>query len=88
MAFMNASLGLFKGLVDAGGRQFFVCIAAGFVTTLLLILDYIHEDTWQLVTLAIVGGYITGNQVQNYVAAKSDSASLDDASHPGPTGRS
>lgn len=51
-------------MAATGGRRFLLTVGAGIVDSLLLIGGYIHENTYEVLTLATVATYIGANTFQ------------------------
>jgi hypothetical protein len=58
----------------AGDEKFVMTLGAGVVNTLLLVLSYLDQGNYVILTLGTVAAYITGKVVEDIHAGKSPQA--------------
>ena len=49
-----------------GGRRFIMCVGAGVVSTVLLVLHYLDPANFQIIILGTIGAYIAGNSFERH----------------------
>jgi hypothetical protein len=57
-------------LEHLGGRKFLICLLSLFINSILVWMAKIDPGVYSAVTIAVIGGYITGNVVQKNVSNK------------------
>ena len=59
-----------------GGRKFALCLLTELITALLVYFGKLDHGAYTTITLAIIGGYITGNVIQKVQLTKNDNGTL------------
>lgn len=59
-----------------GGRKFALCLITEIITAALVYLGKLDHGAYTTITLAVIGGYITGNVIQKVQLTKNENGAI------------